>query len=213
LPGDYKLEIVVQGSVIHEAQFVVLAGEMVWQDDFASDAGGWTVGDTETYQSWYDNEELNILVKEDLWLFYATFNPGDGNTFGDVAIEVDTALVDYPEAGGETGIVTRRDGQDYYRFVISQNGFYKLQKHEESGWTSLTEWTESSAINQGVGAVNRLRVDCEGESLRFYVNGTFLDWVMDEAFATGELGLTAGSYENGGGVHAVFDNFVLYTLN
>ena len=212
LPGEYVLEISVQGSVIFDAEFVVLAGEIAWEDDFSSDAGGWTVGDTDTYRSWYENEELNILVKEDLWLFYATFNPGTENAFGDVAIEVDATIVDYPEAGGEIGIVTRRDGQDYYRFVISQHGFYQLQKHEEAGWTALTEWIESSAINQGAGAVNRLRVDCEGQSLRFYANGTFLDWVTDEAFASGEIGLSVGSYEDGGGVHAVFDNLVLYTL-
>jgi hypothetical protein len=199
--------------VIFDAQFIVLAGEIAWEDDFGSDAGGWTVGDTDTYRSWYESDELNILIKEDLWLFYATLNPGDENSFDDVAIEVDATIVDYPEAGGEVGIVARRNGQDYYRFVISQNGFYKLQKHEETGWTSLTEWIESPAINQGVGALNRLRVDCQGASLRFYVNGTFLDWAEDDAFESGQVGLSVGSYEEGAGVQALFDNFVLYTLD
>jgi hypothetical protein len=36
--------------------------------------------------------------------------------------------------------------------------------------------------------------------------------VEDLSYITGQIGLAAGAYEGGGGVHVAFDNLVVYRL-
>jgi hypothetical protein len=110
------------------------------------------------------------------------------------------------------GIVARRDDASYYQFLISYNGYYKIRRHDDDGWEVLVDWVESDTINQGLNSVNRLGMFCLGTELYFYVNGVYLDQATDAALSTGQIGLSAGSYEEGGGVHAVFDNIIVYTL-
>ena len=62
----------------------------------------------------------------------------------------------------------------------------------------------------GTNAVNRMRIECLGSTLRFYVNETFLGEVEDSSFTGGQIGLMAGSFKDGEGVHVVFDNVVVY---
>jgi hypothetical protein len=118
--------------------------------------------------------------------------------------------VELPEAGAEYGIVARRNGKDYYQFLLRANGYYKIRKHTEDGWTTLVDWAKSSAVKSGVNAVNRMRIECVGSTLRFYANETFLGEVEDSSFTGGQIGLMAGSFQDGEGVHVVFDNAVVY---
>ena len=98
--------------------------------------------------------------------------------------------------------------------MITNKGYYKVRKHDEvDGWTSLTEWAESDAINQGTDVVNRLRIECQGETLRFYANDTLLIETSDASFGEGQVGLSTGSYQEGPDVHVVFDNIVIYDLD
>ena len=65
----------------------------------------------------------------------------------------------------------------------------------------------SEAIQQG-GAQNTIRADCVGSTLSLYVNGQKLDEVQDTEFASGDVGLIAGSFDTPGtDIH--FDNFVV----
>jgi hypothetical protein len=212
LPGEYTCEIYVGGELLASGGFTVLEGEVVLQDGFSDPTSGWSTDDSEISQKWYEGGQFHALVKEANWVTYSVYDPPGGATFGDVYLEVDVALVEYPEQGGEVGIVTRRDDASYYQLLISYNGYYKIRRHDDDGWEVLVDWVESDVINQGLNSVNRLGAVCLGTELYFYVNGVYLDQATDAALSTGQIGLSAGSYEEGPGVHAVFDNIVVYTL-
>ena len=46
----------------------------------------------------------------------------------------------------------------------------------------------------------------------YFLNSIYLDYVEDASFTSGQIGLMAGSYDGGGGVHAVFDDLVVYQI-
>jgi hypothetical protein len=66
----------------------------------------------------------------------------------------------------------------------------------------------SSAIHQG-DAVNEIVAECIGDQLVLHVNGELVDDVRDGTFASGDVGLMAGTYEKVG-VDIRFDNFAVY---
>jgi hypothetical protein len=71
----------------------------------------------------------------------------------------------------------------------------------------MEEMLPSGAILSGSG-LNHLRADCIDSQLTFFVNGQLAAQVFDSDFATGDVGILAGTF-NEPGVDVVFDNFVV----
>ena len=65
----------------------------------------------------------------------------------------------------------------------------------------------TDAIQQGA-ATNHLRADCVGETLTLYVNDAAVAEAQDTDFASGDVALMAGSYDDPG-VEILFDDFVV----
>ena len=65
----------------------------------------------------------------------------------------------------------------------------------------------NDAIETG-NVTNDIKVDCVGSTLTLYANGSQLISVEDTAFASGDVGLLAGTFDTPGtDIH--FDNFVV----
>lgn len=81
--------------------------------------------------------------------------------------------------------------------------------------SSRQEWiqpTFSQAIHQGVGATNHVRIEVQGTSVRFYVNGVLLvDAVATNRLPAGYIALSADALEAPETVIA-FDNLVITAL-
>ncbi|HEY1352519.1 MAG TPA: protein kinase [Ktedonobacteraceae bacterium] len=110
--------------------------------------------------------------------------------YGDAAIEVDVTLI----SSADAGLILRAssDGNQFYDFEItSQNQFY-LRYRNNNRYTSLIHNTASSAI-RGVGGTNTLLVIARGSHLQLFINGTFVGQTSDSTFASGQLGVAAGS--------------------
>jgi hypothetical protein len=211
-PGEWACEISVDGRLLARSEFIIAGGEVILEDDFSDVTSGWSTKDTDISKTWYENGELHVLIKEAGWTTYAVYDSEGDDTFDDLYLSVDAWLAAVPEAGGEYGIVVRRNDQDYYQLLISQSGYYKMRKHSGDEWTTLVDWVETDVVNQGVDNVNRFGVLCVESDLVFYLNGVFLDHVEDTSFTNGQIGLLAGSYDGGGGVHAVYDDLVVYQV-
>jgi hypothetical protein len=65
----------------------------------------------------------------------------------------------------------------------------------------------STNIRTGM-AVNHLRADCVGTTLTFFINGFPVAQVNDPVLASGDVGLLAGAFEEGG-ADIVFDKFIV----
>ena len=125
----------------------------------------------------------------------------------------------------------------YFAFLISSDGYYSLWKTEEDEAKLLSAWIASPLINQGIGAVNTIRVTARDSSYQFtingalaplcisndpaatstYVGGQCIDGAMrdsyqDEPGISGQLGLIAQSTATGGsGVVVRFDNLLVFS--
>lgn len=178
---------------------------VLFQDDFSNPQSGWEVGEYDTGKVGYGNG------------YYYVVSYGDGNTmwgvahrsFSDGVIEVDATQVSGP-ANNDYGVICRtadpESGVGYY-MLISGDGYYAIVKGTDAGFEWLVDFTESSAIRQG-NTTNHIRAVCNGSKLSLYVNGQLVGEAEDSEFKSGDIALTATSYESTA-VEVRFDNLVV----
>ncbi len=166
--------------------------------------GDWSLEQDDLGSSAVVNEELVITIVAPNTLQYASLPQ---KIFGDFALEVDATQRAGP-AESSYGILFRmQDDQQFYRFDVTGNGLYIIERHESDGtWTRLVpDWMPSSALNQGLNVVNRLKVLATGPTMTFYANDELLTQVTDTTLIDGFIGLDAGTF-GGGNLQVSFDN-------
>ena len=179
-------------------------GRIIFQDDFSDSSSGWNRAATLSGVSDYDDGVYRIIVNEaftDIWSMPSL----DQN---DVRVEV-VAIKVGGERNNRFGIVCRANGDDFYTFMISSDGYYGIGKVQglEHTLIGMPAMQPSEAIHPGT-ALNQIRADCIGETLTLYVNGQMVAQVQDAALSSGEIGLIAGTYDTPG-TDILFDNFVV----
>jgi len=179
-------------------------GQIVLAETFDDPNSGWdTYTDDDTWAGYVDGEYRLGVYRSD---FVTWGNPLSGQTFSNLEIEVDARQVEGP-VDNNFGVLVRyqADDENFYWFQISSDGFYAVDLLLNDEWLPLVGWEESSAINQGVGASNHLKVACFGDQFSFYVNGAYLTGVSDATFQSGNVGLAVGTFDEAG-VVVHFDN-------
>ena len=187
--------------------------EILYEEDFGSDSN-WYVGESGNSEWWLGEGKYHILVKGTNSLSedhgYSSWRSGVG-PFGDFLLLVDAEQISGPVNNGY-GIQFRMlDGDNYYRFRISGDGWAKFDKNVAGVRTTIRTWQETSSVNQG-NAVNRIGVSAEGNVFTFYVNGDVLYTVSDSSFASGYVGLSAIKYDSQSDLHIAFDNLIITAL-
>ena len=71
----------------------------------------------------------------------------------------------------------------------------------------LVDFSESDAIRQG-NAANQIQATCDGSTLELSINGQRLATADDSTFTSGDIALTATSYEDTP-TEIRFDNLVV----
>ena len=179
------------------------AGQILYQESFADNTSGWDRVLNDGGIMDYDSGGYRILVRGEKMNFWST-PPGN---FGDVRIEVDVTRLNGPEEN-RAGLMCRYQNGNYYFFIISNDGFYAIGKF--TGGQAVLVGQESMVASDAVQAegVNHLRADCIGNTLTLYVNDTQVASTQDADFATGGIGVLAGSFAEPG-VDVLFQNFVV----
>jgi hypothetical protein len=178
---------------------------VLFSDDFSDSSSGWDQVQAAEGVTDYENGHYRIFVNQTQHDYWA--NPG--LSFTDVQVEADASKVGGPN-DNDFGLICRyQDTENFYAFLISSDGYYGIMKY--SGGTSATLGADallaSDAVIQG-SATNHLRADCVGDTLSLYANGQLLHSVTDSTFASGDVGLIAGTY-NETGTDINFDDFVV----
>ncbi|MBI1793699.1 MAG: hypothetical protein HYR70_05865 [Chloroflexi bacterium] len=180
----------------------VSSGAALFKDDFSSPTSGWDRTRFAEGIMDYDSGGYRILVNVPQVNFVST----PRRDFADVQIEADAGRLAGPDEN-RIGLICRYLASDYYFFIISSDGYYGLGIFTKGRAVLLgqSEMQFSDKINQGM-AVNRLRADCNGDTLTFYANGAQLAQVHDPTLTHGDFGLLAGTFSQPG-ADIVFDNF------
>lgn len=179
----------------------------VSEDFVPGETGNWLLEQDDVGSSAIVNEELVITIAAPHTMQYAAL---DGADFGDLALEVDVAQRSGP-ADSSYGVLFRmQDDQQFYRFDITGNGLYVIERRNSDGtWTRLVpDWTPTTALNQGLNVVNRLKVIAAGPDLTFYANDVLLTQLSDPTFNSGGIALDAGTF-GGGNLQVSFDNLAV----
>ena len=193
---------------------VQLAGEtqdnsLLYSDDFSDPTSGWKRSVTEEKEFRYQDGRYYItaLIPDAV---AAAFVP-EARIFKDFTVEV-KAYLENISPDGEYGLDIRdnTDTGDFYRFVISADGSYRIYKYINGGWIGLTDWTKSSAIKD-TGS-NAIKIDAVGDKFTFYVNGKKLGESYDSSLTSGEIALFAESVEDSP-IKIGFDDLKIWAVN
>jgi hypothetical protein len=135
----------------------------------------------------------------------------DGIFGGNFAFEVQLTITQ-----GDCGGITFRDDSNghFYKFIICQDGTYKVNKYINNNSSTTLQESNSSAIRTGLDQQNKIAVVASGSTITFYVNERQIDREQDSSYTPGKIALIASSYSANGG-HATdvaYSNARLWTL-
>ena len=141
----------------------VLGGDILYEDDFTNLDPSWgTPGDILSVK------DGKLILKPALNTTQSVLN--QSNVFDDADIEVEVTLSsgDPIVAGGL--IFWAKDYTNFYCLCIDANGSFKISHFVTDRWLTPVGWTESDAVNKGVGQVNKLRVVTKGRQATAFIN-------------------------------------------
>lgn len=180
-------------------------GQVLFQDDFSNDGSGWATWSRDVSEVAYRSGGLSIRVNQPHFDYWSR----PGKRFADSILAVDASKISGSD-NNDYGLICRyRNSDNFYAFLISSDGYYGIVRVQDGQYQVLGAESLgfSEAIQQG-SAANQIQAECNGSSLRLTVNGSLLAQAQDSTFASGEVGLLAGTYEEPG-VEILFDNFIV----
>jgi len=181
---------------------------LVLEDDFSNPKSGWDRGADSDAEWGYQDDEYRIVVHAKDMTVWA--NTHERHDLTNLVMVVEARGASGPD-DNQYGVILRYvDRANSYLFTVSSDGQYSVQMLRDDKWEDLTPWTPSSAVRKGQ-ATNLLRVEARGRELRFTVNEELVATVEDATFASGGIGLVAGSFAQGE-VEARFDNLLVREL-
>jgi len=167
-------------------------GEVILDEQFTDNANNWYVGTDADTISVVEGGKFKISVLNLDTNF--TFDPPVAVSEADIT--VDTEFTEgAPENYGYGVTCHDKDVDNRYRIRISPDGTYAINKTVNTESTDIIPWTNTAAINRGVGAVNRMRVICSENQIILYVNDILLSNVVDTDLSSGSFSLLVAAYK------------------
>ena len=183
------------------------AGEPFFTDDFSQDDGAWRTAAGEDAAFFFEDEAYHIHIPAPDTIELSSA----GVSASDFYLEVEATQL----AGAPTtwyGLYFRGQADDRgYFFFINGDGAYQLIWADEDDLEALIEETLSSELETGYDVTNRLGVLAQGSTLTLLANDAVLAELEHVAGAEGEIGLIAGTLDDGD-MEVAFDNLALWEL-
>ena len=174
-------------------------------DDFSDPKSGWDVRETDNGATGYQDGRYFIRVDKPKYQLWST--PGR-SVDGDVMVKVTAGLARGPQQN-EMGVICRyQDRKNFIYGSIGTDGYYAIVEIKDDAETILTgsgKFQKSDAIPVG-SETYVIRLACEGDRYTLFVNDQQIDSASSSAFSGGDVGLLAGTFDQGG-VEVLFDDF------
>jgi glucose/mannose transport system substrate-binding protein len=141
----------------------VFGGDVLYEDNFTNLDPSWgTPGEILSVK------EGKLVLKPALNTTQSVLN--QSNVFDDADTEVTITLSSGDPIVPGGLIFWAKDYSNFYCFCIDANGTFKISHFVTDRWLNPVGWTESDAINKGVGQTNKLRVVTKGRQAIAYIN-------------------------------------------
>ena len=164
----------------------IAKGDIVFNEKFNNNTNNWS--QTKDDKIYFDISNgkyyLEHKRKEKGWLTYINKKFDTSKDF-----EIETKL---DKISGDTnspyGILWGKKDANYFNFLITATGYYKVTRVVNNKNEIVVKWTKSSTINKDNGATNTLKVRKEGEFYKFYINNRFVTKIDFEPVYGSEIG-------------------------
>jgi hypothetical protein len=173
--------------------------EVIFEDKFADDAGGWSLRDT-------------VEVKDGAFTFKLA--PDDMQSNLNVTHTVENADICsdavWPEGNqpvlGAGILFWGEDNRTYFQFGVLNNGRFWIARKQDGKWLgTIAANVDSAAINRSPGAANTLRVKIEGDNAVFFINGTKVRELRGQAPKGGwRFGLSGDNFDKQSEARVIF---------
>ena len=75
-----------------------------------------------------------------------------------------------------------------FLFSITSSGSYSVRKYDNNETDKIFSWTKHSAIKKGNGAINRLTIRKINNTIKFYINNTYINKMPFQPFFGNRIG-------------------------
>ncbi len=168
-------------------------GDLLLRADFSSKVmPGWEVLNEDKVSFHKGNpSELRAHFDGQLYAHYVLKSSGVFDNF-DVSVNIK-----FTEGNKEfirAGLMTRLNDGNGYGFLISSKSSYIFFAYvkDDTGasvFTTIMDWTYHAALLAGLNVTNRLRVVCDQDRFRIYLNGVLAASFTDSRYALGKIQL------------------------
>jgi len=187
---------------------VIQAAAPTYSDNFRRESDAWYTGEDEDAAHFFESGTYHIRVDSKSLLSWSL---GDVTDLADFYLEVDAFYVAGPQ-NNESGVIFRHlDDDNFYLFGVGNDGLFSLRKKVDGEWQDLQEWLESDAILGEERSVNTLGILAQGEQIHLLINDEVVASLTDDQFSSGNMGLAAGAFDEGG-VEIAFDDLRIWTI-
>lgn len=177
-------------------------GSLLLEDDFSDEGtSNLDVSEDATSRSAYEDGAYVLEVKESETVVWSLV----GGPYSDVSVEVEAEVPADSDMTAAGLVFNYQDGDNFYLFSVSNDGYYLLEMLQDGGWITLIDPTLSEEVD---AARNTLRVEMRGDRIALYVNGALLEETTDSTFASGDVGLAVSTFPDSTGT-VRFDNLVI----
>lgn len=181
--------VMLLGAVTAAQAAACETGDIVLEDKFSDDTGGWAINPAVEVK---DGKFVFKLPADDMQSdLNVTFNVTDADICSETV---------WPEGEGNilgAGLLFwGEDTRSYFQFGILNSGKYWVARRENGKWHTVVENVASDAIKTKPGESNTLRVKTSGNFVSFYVNGTKLRDLKGRAPKSGwRFGLSGDNFD------------------
>jgi hypothetical protein len=172
--------------------------EIVFEDKFSDDAGGWAINkDVEVKDGSFTFKLPPDAMQSDL---NVTYSVNDADICAEGV---------WPDDGssilGAGLLFWGEDNKNYLQFGVLNNGKFWIARRIEGKWHTIVENVASSAIKVKPGETNILRVKASGDNATFFINGEKVRDLRGQAPKGGwRFGLSADNFDKDKDARLVF---------
>ncbi|GAB7079531.1 hypothetical protein JCM14635_12040 [Megalodesulfovibrio paquesii] len=147
---------------------------LTYSENFTSPDHGWTEKET---------QEIRLQKKPGAYCMYHKRTDGSWLSYKSIGFRPDDDFIldaTFKKISGPLnygfGLIwgVSKDPSTTYRYLISGDGSYSIQKFSDDKLTIIVDWTPCAFIRKGNGAQNKLKMHRVGNSVQYYINGNYV---------------------------------------
>jgi hypothetical protein len=211
-PGKYWISVFHGNNRLGTASFTAKPrpGDVLVRDDFNDPSKSilsTSTSDPQRFRFRFDKGEYVIEKLDPQFTRFPLRELPD--TYTNAGIAVDAYLAG-DTAGRFVGVACRSSSAgDYLLVVDPAQGRFALFRRDNESRVALVDWQQSAPVKRN-NAVNRLELNCVGDTITAFVNGVQVATKQDSTYKSGAFWIGAGSFtESPNTVEGRFDNLVV----